>query len=34
VNRVPAVVVDDRQGWTGNVPEPVFLERLLAAAAA
>ena len=32
VYAVPAVVVDGRQGWAGNVPEPVFLQRLLDAA--
>jgi hypothetical protein len=30
---VPAVVVDGRQRWTGNVAERVFVERLVAAAA-
>jgi len=29
VYAVPAVVVDGRQRWTGNVPEPVFVQRLL-----
>jgi predicted DsbA family dithiol-disulfide isomerase len=29
---VPAIVVDDRIAWLGNVPEPVFVERLLRAA--
>jgi hypothetical protein len=32
VHAVPAVVVDERQRWTGNVPEPVFMQRLLTAA--
>ena len=32
VYAVPAVVVDGRRGWAGNVPEPVFVQRLLAAA--
>jgi len=31
---VPAVVIDDRSAWAGNVPEDVFVERLLAAARA
>lgn len=30
---VPAVVVDGRLAWSGAVPERVFVERLLAAAA-
>lgn len=30
VHAVPAVVVDDRPRWAGNVPERVFVERLLA----
>jgi predicted DsbA family dithiol-disulfide isomerase len=34
VRGVPAIVVDDRPAWAGSVPEQVFLERLLAAAAA
>jgi len=25
------VVVDDRAAWAGSVPEPLFVERLLAA---
>ena len=29
VHAVPAVVVDGRQRWAGNVPERVFLQRLL-----
>jgi len=29
VYAVPAVVVDGRQRWTGNLPEHVFVERLL-----
>jgi predicted thioredoxin/glutaredoxin len=33
VYAVPAVVVDGRSGWAGNVPEPVFVQRLLDAAA-
>ena len=32
VHAVPAVVVDGRHGWAGNVPEPVFVQRLLEAA--
>ncbi len=32
VYAVPAIVVDGRQAWAGSVPEPVFVERLLAAA--
>jgi hypothetical protein len=32
VHAVPAVVVDERQRWTGNVPEPVFIQRVLTAA--
>jgi predicted DsbA family dithiol-disulfide isomerase len=31
---VPAIVVDERPGWTGSVPEAVFVDRLLTAAAA
>ena len=31
VHAVPAIVVDDRYAWAGAVPEPVFLERMLAA---
>lgn len=34
VHGVPAVVVDDRPAWAGSVPERVFVERLVAAAAA
>jgi alkyl hydroperoxide reductase subunit AhpF len=34
VQAVPAVVVDARYAWAGAVPEPVFVERLIAAAAA
>ena len=34
VHAVPAVVVNGRARWTGNVPEPVFVDRLLAAIAA
>ncbi len=34
VMAVPAIVVDDRTSWAGSVPEPVFVERLLAAVAA
>ncbi len=29
---VPAVVVDGALRWVGNVPEPTFVERLLACA--
>lgn len=32
VHSVPAVVVDGRARWAGNVPERVFVDRLLAAA--
>jgi hypothetical protein len=31
---VPAVVIDERPAWAGNVPEAVFVERLLAATSA
>lgn len=31
VHSVPAVVVDDRTRWAGNVPEGVFVDRLVAA---
>lgn len=34
VHGVPAMVVDDRPAWAGSVPEPAFVERLVAAAAA
>ncbi len=30
---VPKVLVDGRPSWEGSVPEPVFLQRLLAATA-
>jgi predicted DsbA family dithiol-disulfide isomerase len=30
---VPAIVVDGRQRYAGAVPEPVFVQRLLAAVA-
>jgi alkyl hydroperoxide reductase subunit AhpF len=30
---VPAVVVNGRAAWAGNVPEQAFVERLLEAAA-
>lgn len=33
VQRVPAIVVGDRPAWAGGVPEAVFVERLVAAAA-
>ena len=33
VHAVPAIVVDDRYAWAGAVPEAVFVERVLAAAA-
>lgn len=33
VHGVPAIVVDDRPAWVGSVPERVFVERLVAAAA-
>jgi Thioredoxin domain len=32
VYAVPAVVVDGRQRWTGNLPERVFVQRLVEAA--
>lgn len=32
VYAVPAVVVDGRRGWAGNVPEAAFVQRLLEAA--
>jgi predicted DsbA family dithiol-disulfide isomerase len=31
VHAVPAIVVDDRYAWAGAVPEPAFVERVLAA---
>ena len=31
---VPTIVVDGRSRWVGSVPERVFVERLLEAAAA
>ena len=34
VHAVPAIVVDDRYAWAGSIPEPAFLERVLAAASA
>lgn len=34
VQAVPAIVVDDRYAWAGAVPEPAFVERVLAAAGA
>jgi predicted DsbA family dithiol-disulfide isomerase len=34
VHGVPAVAVDGRLAWAGRVPEPVFVERLVAAATA
>ena len=34
VYAVPAVVIDDRPCWSGNVPEQVFVDRLLAHVAA
>ena len=30
---VPAIVVNGRPAWVGAVPEPVFVDRLLRAAA-
>ena len=30
VHAVPAIVVDDRYAWAGSVPEPAFVERVLA----
>jgi predicted DsbA family dithiol-disulfide isomerase len=32
VHAVPAIVVDDRYAWAGSVPEPAFVDRVLAAA--
>ena len=32
VHAVPAIVVNDRYAWAGAVPEPAFVERVLAAA--
>jgi hypothetical protein len=32
VHAVPAIVVDGRHAWAGSVPEPAFVERVLAAA--
>ena len=26
---VPTIVVDDRSGWAGSVPEPVFVARVV-----
>ena len=26
---VPTIVVDDRAGWAGSVPEPVFVARVV-----
>jgi predicted DsbA family dithiol-disulfide isomerase len=34
VQAVPAIVVNDRYAWAGAVPEPAFVERVLAAAEA
>ena len=34
VQAVPAIVVNDRYAWAGTVPEPAFVERVLAAAEA
>jgi predicted DsbA family dithiol-disulfide isomerase len=34
VHAVPAIVVDDRYAWAGSIPEPAFVERVLAAASA
>ena len=31
VHAVPAIVVDGRYAWAGSVPEPAFVERVLAA---
>jgi predicted DsbA family dithiol-disulfide isomerase len=31
VHAVPAIVVDDRYAWAGSVPEPAFVDRVLAA---
>lgn len=31
VHSVPAIVVDGHYAWAGSVPEPVFVERVLAA---
>ena len=30
VHAVPAIVVDDRYAWAGSMPEPAFVERVLA----
>ena len=34
VHAVPAIVVNNRYVWAGAVPEPAFVERVLAAAGA
>jgi predicted DsbA family dithiol-disulfide isomerase len=34
VHAVPAIVVDDRYAWAGSIPEPAFVESVLAAASA
>ena len=34
VHSVPAVVVDGRPSWAGNVPERLFVDRLIEATAA
>ena len=31
VHSVPAVVVDHQYAWAGSIPEPLFVERVLAA---
>ena len=33
ISTVPAIVVDGRYAWAGSVPEPVFVDRVLAALA-
>jgi predicted DsbA family dithiol-disulfide isomerase len=33
ISAVPAIVVDGRDAWAGSVPEPVFVDRVLAALA-
>ena len=33
VHAVPAIVVDGRYAWAGSVPEPVFVDRVIAALA-
>ena len=33
IGAVPAIVVDGRLAWAGSVPEPAFVDRVLAALA-